>query len=268
MKRILVALLTVVICLSLTSHELFLKTDAYFLSPGQASELYLFNGTFDTSENVITRDRIVDATIVGPDYEIKLGSEDYYDKDNATFLRFKAGKEGTYTAGVSTAAKVLEMTAEKFNEYLEHEGLEGTIAERKNEGSYGNGAKEKYSKHVKALLQVGAEKTQEYAKVFGYPIEFIPVVNPYRIEAGQPVAFKLLRDGKPLANHMVHYSTSMPGKDAHDNEISTKTDDNGIVTMTPNQSGNWYVATIHMEKSNEKGLDYESNWATLTFGVK
>lgn len=161
---------------------------------------------------MITRDWIVDATIIGPDYEIKIGSEDYYDKDKATFLKFNTGKTGTYVAGISTAARVLEMNVEGFNEYLEHEGLESTLMERKREDTFDKGAKEKYSKHVKVILQVGSEKTEEYAKELSYPIEFIPVVNPYRIEVGQPVAFKLLRNGKPLVNHTVHYSTSVPGK--------------------------------------------------------
>lgn len=263
--NIFLALIVVVIC---SSHELFLKTDAYFLSPGQASELYLFNGTFDKSENTITRDRITDATIVGPSYEVKVGETAYYDKTTATFLRFEAGKAGTYAAGISTAPKILAMDAKAFNDYLEHEGLENTIEERKSEGSIEKGAREKYSKHVKALLQVGDVTSDEYKKEFGYPIEFVPEVNPYEVEKGQPVVFKLLRDGRPLANHIVHYSTSVPGQDAHDNENSTKTDARGLVSFIPNKSGKWYVATIHMEKSSEMRLDYESNWATLTFGVK
>jgi hypothetical protein len=268
MKRIFISFLGVFIFLATTSHELFLKTDAYFLSPGQASELYLFNGTFDTSENVITRDRISDLTILGPDFGIEAEDENFYDSENVTYFRFSAGKTGTYVAGISTLPRNLEMTAEDFNDYLEHEGLEATLRERQQEGSFNQGANEKYSKHVKAVLQVGGEKTEDYKTVLGYPIEFVPVSNPYEIVSGQPISFQLLRDGKPLPNHTVHYSTSMPGKDAHDNEISTKTDDSGIVTITPTQAGNWYVATIHMEKSNEEDLDYESNWATLTFGVK
>ncbi len=80
--------------------------------------------------------------------------------------------------------------------------------------------------------------------------------------------YKFLSSDQPLSNHVVHYSTSVPGIDAHENESSTKTDENGIMTMIPTQAGNWYVATIHMVKSPEEGVDYESNWATLTFGVK
>lgn len=268
MKRLQILTLSSLLFIIGSSHELFLKTDAYFLNSGQASELYLFNGTFDKSENVITSDRISDATIIGPDYEIKIGAEEFYDKGMATYYKFNAGKNGTYLAGISTLPRMIELNAKDFNDYLDHEGLEKTLEERKMDGSHTNGAKEKYSKHVKALLQVGDKKTDEYKKVLGYPIEFVPALNPYLLKTGQAFPFKLLWKGKPLANQVVHYSTSVPGKDAHENEKSTMTNENGIASIVPTESGNWYIATIHIEKSKEENVDYESNWATLTFGVK
>ncbi len=45
--------------------------------------------------------------------------------------------------------------------------------------------------------------------------------------------YKFLSSDQPLSNHVVHYSTSVPGIDAHENESSTKTDENGIMTMIP-----------------------------------
>ncbi|MBS9461519.1 DUF4198 domain-containing protein [Flagellimonas sp. 389] len=268
MKRGIFMFFLATLLIVFSSHELFLKSDAYFLDSGQASELYLFNGTFDKSENTITRDRISDARIIGPDYEMNVNEEDYYDKENITYLKFTSGGEGTYAAGISTLPRMIELDADKFNEYLDHEGLEDVIEQRKKEGSFSSGAREKYSKHVKMLFQVGEERTSHFNTVHGFPIEFVPLENPYEAKAGESISFKLLSGGEPLTNHTVHYSTSVPGKDAHESENSTKTDNNGIVKMTPTQAGKWYVATIHMVKSDEKGVDYESNWTTLTFAVK
>ncbi|MEO9513827.1 MAG: DUF4198 domain-containing protein [Flavobacteriaceae bacterium] len=268
MKRTGFFLFLLIVFVLFSSHELFLKTDTYFLNAGQSSELYLFNGTFDKSENEITRDRISDARIIGPVYEKKILDSAYYDKDNITYLKFKTGGEGTYAAGISTLPRMIEMTAESFNDYLEHEGLEDVIKNRKKEGNFSSGAKEKYSKHVKMLFQVGDKKTKHFDTVFGFPIEFIPLNNPYELEVGKGVSFKLLANGKPLANQTVHFSTSVPGKDAHENERATRTDENGILKIVPTQAGKWYVATIFMVKSKEEGVDYESNWATLTFAVK
>ena len=268
MKRIVTIAFSLIGLIILSSHELFLKTDTYFLQPGQASELYLFNGTFDVSENEISRDRIVNAKVLGPDFELQPTDGAYYDKEKATYLKLTFGNEGTYVAGISTLPRTLELNAQDFNEYLDHEGLETVIAARKSEGIYENGATEVYSKHVKAILQVGESKTENYKTILGYPIEFVPIDNPYTKKVGEKISFMLLANGEPLVNQTVHYSTSSPGQDAHANESSTATDENGIVTMVPSKAGNWYVATIHMVKSDKEMVDYESNWATLTFAVK
>lgn len=251
-----------------SSHELFLKADSHFLGANMPAELHLFNGTFDKSENSISRDRITDPKIVGPEYTFKPVDGDFYDKDNATFLKFKTGDAGTYVAGISTLPRNLEMTAEKFNEYLEHEGLDHMLAERNKDGSIASGATEKYSKHVKSLLQIEEKHTDHYQLEMGYPIEFVPLSNPFDAKPGDAISFRLLRDGKPLSGQTVHYSTVIPGVDAHENENSTKTDTQGVCTIQPETAGKWYVATIHMTKSDEAGIDYESNWATLTFAIK
>lgn len=251
-----------------SSHELFLKTDSHFLKPNTTAQLYLFNGTFDTSENEITTDRIVKAKIIGPEYLFEPSDSAYAYKDSITYLTMTTGDTGTYVAGISTLPKILEMDGKAFGEYLEHEGLENTILERKQMKITDNTAKERYSKHVKALLQVGDVTSLDFMKPLGYPVEFVPMNNPFEIKLGEAVGFKLLRNGKPLANHIVHYSTSVPGVDAHDNESSTKTNENGLVAITPTAKGKWYIATIHMEKKTNDEVDYESNWATLTFEIK
>lgn len=261
MKRTLVLLACFVL---LSSHELFLKTNSHFHKAHEEGELFLFNGTFDESENIISRDRIINARVTGPDYEFLPEKEDYYDKDHVTYLRFRTGGEGTYVAGVSTLPRVIELNAKDFKEYLEHEGLHDVIKEREREGISSQPAKERYSKHVKALLQVADARTDHYKTTLGYPIEFIPQQNPYDLKQGDEFTLTLLAEGRPLANQVVHYS-SRPGDTT---ENSQRTDKKGQVKVKLNKTGKWYVATIHMVKAAEKDIDYVSNWATLTFEVK
>lgn len=247
----------------LSSHELFLKTDSHFLDEGQPTELYLYNGTFDKSENVISRDRIEKARIVGPGYEFLPSNDDYYDKENATYLKFTTGKSGTYVAGISTLPRNIELTAEEFKEYLEHEGLDRVVKERDLKGISNRAVVEKYSKHVKALLQVSDGHTEDYSTELKYPIEFIPLQNPYILSVGDIIDFQLLYKGEPLANEVVHFSS-----DSASRVSASITDDDGEFSFEIDAAGKWYVATIHMEESQETGLDYESNWATLTFEIK
>ena len=253
--------------LILSSHELFLKSDSYFLQNGEPAELFLFNGTFDKSENAITTDRIIGAQIHGTNFDFEPKDSDYAIRENVTYLKFTPGEDGTYAAGISTLPRMIELGPEDFKEYLEHEGLEDMIAERKDKGLENQAVREKYSKHVKAILQVGGARTDHFLKEFGYPIEFVPVKNPYTLKVGDKATFKLLLNGKPLAGQGVHISSRNDGVDPFAKEIPSRTDDEGQVSFEITETGHWYVATIHMVESLEEDVEYESNWATITFEV-
>ena len=67
-------------------------------------------------------------------------------------------------------------------------------------------ARKKYSKHVKAIFQIGDKQTDDYKTVLGYPIEFIPLSNPYTLKIGDELAMKLLINGKPISGEMVYAS--------------------------------------------------------------
>lgn len=251
----------------LSSHELFLKSDSYFLQQGEPTELFLFNGTFDYSENAITTNRITGARIHGTNFDFLPKDLDYLIKDKITYLKFTPGEPGTYAAGISTLPNMIELGPKDFKEYLEHEGLEKMIAERKEKGVEDQAVREKYSKHVKAILQVGGARTEHFSEEFGYPIEFIPVKNPYQLKVGDKATFKLLLNGKPLTEQGVHISSRNDGVNPFAKEIPATTDAMGQISFEIRETGHWYVATIHMVESPEEDVDYESNWATITFEV-
>ena len=265
MKKVLVLFACFIL---LTSHELFLKSDTYFLNAFEQGELFLLNGTFDISENVITCDRIINPKIIGPDYKHIPVESDYFEIDSVTYFKFKTGQGGTYVAGVSTLPSIIELTGVEFNEYLDHEGLFDVMAEREKSGLTNSPARERYSKHVKAIFQVDKNRSAHFNTNLGYPIEFIPQNNPYDLSVGDHFSLTLFRDGKPLTDQTVHYSSrSLSGNNSIEEE-STRTDSNGSFTIKLNKPGLWYVASIHMTESDEKDIDYISNWATLTFEVK
>lgn len=252
----------------LSSHELFLKSDTYFLKNMTSAELYLYNGTFDESENTISRDRIIKPKIIGPKYDFTPSIDDYYDRDKITYLKFKTGDEGTYVAGISTKPRTIKLSGQAFTDYLEHEGLSNIISERKTKGISGIAAREKYSKHVKAILQVDEKRTDHFSSKLDYPIEFIPLKNPYALKIGDEMSFKLLYLGKPIANQVVHVSYRNNMLEKENSKITSRTDKNGELFFKITEKGLWYASTIHMLESEEKKLDYESNWGTITFEVK
>ena len=274
MKKLVFGLLAVII---LCSNDMFLKFDNYFLNPQSEAVLQLFNGTFDESENIIDRDRMLDASMVGGGFRFPIDSAQWYDENLTTYLKFETGKDGTWVAGVSTAPRNISMKAEKFNDYLEHDGVDDMLLKRKNEGKLNSDTTEKYSKHVKTIFQVGDERSNDWATNLGYPIEFIPLSNPYSTHVGHSIKVKLLRDGKPLPNQTVLIGNDKNQAEhthddgephSHDNGQKLRTDAGGILEFNLSNSGIWHLRTIHMEEVDDAELTHESNWATLTFAVK
>ncbi|MEO0504691.1 MAG: DUF4198 domain-containing protein [Bacteroidota bacterium] len=198
------------------SHDLYLKMETYLLQPNQQATLSLYNGTFEKSENIITRDRMLDASFVAIGKRTAIESNAWQDQDSTiTQLSFNTGEAGTYVAGVSTKARNIELTADKFNDYLKHDGVLDMLKAREENNMLDQDAVESYQKHVKAIYQVGDIKTDDWKTILGYPIEFVPEINPYEKYSGETLTVKLLLDGKPLPNQLV-YADYIPTSHTHE----------------------------------------------------
>lgn len=211
-------LLLVFVFIVFSSHDMFLKLDSYFLQPNSSATIFLYNGTFEKSDNVIARNRMIDASLVSNGNRTRVDTTHWSEKDSMTILSFKTGEEGTYVAGVSTEARSIAMDAEAFNSYLKHDGVLDMIEWRVSNHATGQDAVEKYSKHVKAIVQVGNKKTDDWETVLGYPIEFVPLTNPYELHTGDDIQVKLLSEGKPLANQLV-YVGSQASVHGHSHDV-------------------------------------------------
>lgn len=276
-----------------SSHDMYLKLDTYFLRPNSRANIKLFNGTFDLSENAIARDRMIDVSLVGADKRIRVDTAQWSEEGGVTILSFQTGEAGTWIAGVSTRPRNIELAAADFNAYLEHDGVLDMLDWRKKNNALDQDAVEKYSKHVKTIFQVGDKLTNDWRTVLGYPVEFIPLSNPYDLHPGHDMQVKLLWQGEPLANQLVYVGSKEkdyehghehadgaehehPHEHAgEDGEAAThhhdlarfRTDADGKLTFNVNRPGIWYLRTIYLTRSEEAGLTHESNWATLTFEV-
>ena len=297
LKIVFIPVIFILSLILLCSHDLYIKMGSYFLQENQETTLSLYNGTFTSSENLITRDRMIDASVVSKGTRIAIKPEQWVDQDSTiTELTFTAGEAGTYLVGVSTKARNIELTAEKFNDYLKHDGVLDVLEQRTENNLLDQDALESYQKHVKAIYQVGDIKTDDWKTNLGYPIEFIPQSNPYEKYTGDSLDVALLLDGEPLSNQLVYadyiindqahthgkHGHSHDSKKEHEHNSDNghaeghshtsgqqlRTDDLGIVTVDLPADGIYYMRTIHMESLSESdSLTHQSKWATLTFEV-
>jgi uncharacterized GH25 family protein len=267
-KILIAALLVVVLFASAQAHDLFIKLDGYFLRPHSQAIVRLLNGSFRASEGAVARDRMRDVSVVAPNRKISHPEATAWrDEGKTARLDLQTGEAGTYVVSLSTKPREIDLKAKDFNEYLAHDGLPDTLAVRRSNGESGKDIRERYSKHVRAIFQVGDARTGNYRMPLNYPIELIPQQNPYSLRAGQRLEVLCTLDGQPLTNQVVlaGYETEANGMSP---EISVRTDSRGIARFRLTGAGKWYVKTIHMTKLANADVDYESKWATLTFEIR
>jgi uncharacterized GH25 family protein len=272
MRSLSVFFTAVLVAVAASGHDLFLVVPDHDFPAGSPITVALYNGTFDKSENTIDRERMLDVTVIdGAGHPTHPSAEQWRENGTVTFLDFRSGAPGTYVVGVSTAPRMIELTADEFNDYLKHDGVLDVLEARHSGGIADRPAAERYSKHVKTILQVGEPTTDSYGHRLGYPIEIVPLANPGSLSVGSTLEALVLAEGKPVAGQLVYASYEgfhrRDDTGSHREAANLRTDEKGVARVEITRSGRWYLRLIRMLPSDDEGLDYESNWSTLTFEV-
>ncbi len=249
------------------AHDMFLKPTRFFVPENSEVRVRVLNGTFDKSENSIARNRLRDASVVTPTRRVQLDTAEWTVTGDTSTFHVHTREPGTYVIGASMNPTVLELSADDFNLYLREDGIPDVFAERQRTGELEKPAKERYHKHVKAMIQVGSTPSQHYATPMGYPAEIIPVENPYSLSKGGTLSVRTLVDGKPAGNQFVLYGARTPDNKAIE-QLSMRSDSEGIARIPLSVSGTFYIKFINMTRVQRDTVDYESKWATLTFQVR
>lgn len=269
MKRKTVMALAIALLVTATAraHDLFMKLDSYFLAVKTRASVRLLNGTFQKSDGLVARDRFRDISLYAPDLSGPISqSVTWRDEGKTTVMDVKTGGSGTYLAGVSTKPREIDLKAAEFNDYLQHDGIPDTLAERKKNNELNKDVRERYSKHVRAVFQVGDKLSDDYKRQLNYPAEVIPQQNPYALKVGDTISVLCMVDGQPVPDQFV-----MAGWESHDGKLhllDARTNAAGLAIFKLAGAGKWYVKFIHMTPLSDPDLNYESKWASLTFEIR
>ncbi len=269
MKRKTVMVLAVVLLVTATTgaHDLFMKLDSYFLAPNTRARVRLLNGTFQKSDGLVARDRFRDISLSAPDLSGPTSqSVTWRDEGKTTVMDVKTGGPGTYLVGVSTKPREIDLKAAEFNDYLQHDGIPDTLAERKKNDQLSKDVRERYSKHVRAVFQVGDKLSDDYKRQLNYPAELIPQQNPYALKVGDTITVLCTVEGQPAK-----YQFVMAGWESRDGKLhtlETRADSDGFARVKLAGAGKWYIKFIHMAPLSDPNLNYESKWASLTFEIR
>ena len=270
MKSALIAtLLLAVGATGLFAHDLFLKPFSFFVAPHSEARVRVLNGTFEKSESSVARNRIRDLSVVGLNGIEHPDTSAWSDTGGDTSVfQFRTGAAGTYVVGASTLPRGIKLDAKQFNAYLTSDGVPDVLEARRRAGELGKPAHERYSKHVKTLVQVGEPRVGRIDAVLGYPAELVPLDNPYALRVGATLRVRVLVDGQPVANQYV-ISGGRGAGNARIGQRGVRTDADGVARVPLRSAGIWYIKFINMAPATaDTTIDYESKWATLTFEVR
>jgi uncharacterized GH25 family protein len=253
--------------LSVNAHDYWIAPQNYQPQVGQSVAIKLFVGDHfseDTErplQQKMTVDFLLHNEATAPRNLIV--AEQFTKKPVAQFV---INKPGTHVISMQRNWAQIEMTGDKFHQYLEHEGLHHIIAQRKKAGDADKSATERYRRYLKSLLVVGGKRTSTWHKPLGHKLEIIPLSDPTVAKQNDTLQFRVLLDNNALANVQL----AALGRQADKvTDIHTTTGKNGVGSLKLPHTGEWLVRLVYLRRCAQKDVkaDWESFWAGLTFWV-
>lgn len=261
-KIILLFFLILATVLTSFTHEFWLALEKFILKVGEKAKISFLVGENFTGE--IWKGSVSSFYLFNSEGKKDITSLFPATPEEGTSLTFT--KEGTHLLAFSSQNKFIELEPDKFLAYLEEDGLEEVIALRKQRNETGKNGRETYQRCAKALVQVGAKTDNTFAINTGLTLEIMPDKNPYKLKSNQILKVKIMFQNKPLSNSLVKIWHRKDGKVS---KIEQKTDEKGFISFQMEKQGDWMISIVKMiPHANPEQADWQSYWASLTFGFE
>lgn len=248
------------------AHDYWLEFDPLHAAPGGVVGVSLHVGEdFVAAEHkAMQRDRVVSFRHLRSAGEVDLLASA---REGASPLARVPAEPGGHLFGLERNLARIEMRALKFNRYLKHEGLVAALDARKRAGERLRRARERYTRHLKAFVQVGDTTDGVSTRTLGHRIELVPARDLAALRPGERFAVTVRFEGAALAGAMVEAFVRPPGGGAPRGQKATS-DAQGRVEFTATEAGAWLVRTVHMRRCEGcTDADWESFWAGYSFAL-
>ncbi len=121
---------------------------------------------------------------------------------------------------------------------------------------------------IKPQAKAGLEKAAKFDQPLGHPLEIVPTANTaLGMGPGQPIAVRVLYQGKPLADARVSFiprsATLIEGFDANHER---QTNSQGEASFTPKE-GDYVLVVLHHREPEQKGEGYDATSYSATLVV-
>ena len=253
------------------AHDLWLVPSAFRIAPGARVAVMMNTGdTFPISEGAVKPERIERAALISADSSTVLAT--FRTESNSTVVDVIAPRED----GGAIVEVVLKPIATKqprasFDEFVKHEGLDAIAAQLARASERRPEERRTYAKFAKTLLRVGSGKgaAKLYQKRLAHRLEIVADADPFSLRPGETLPVRLLFDGKPLAGARIVIGSTATATSTQSNMPGVRTDSQGHADLQLDKTGSvHYIHALHMIPATGKsGVEWESFWATLTFGL-
>jgi len=251
------------------AHDFWLAPEAYAVGSPQIVNVSVMIGhPEDRLSWPVAPHRIVSLRTLGPD-----GIRD----QQAAVLEYKASKnlpikleeQGLHILTIETTSSVSILAGEKFNDYVEEEGLTPIKIDRVIKGTTDKPGRETYSRRGKSLIQVGemSEIDPPYlTRPLGLTLEIVPLQNPARLEAGEIFSSRVYYRGVPISGATI----GLIDLDSDDGIFALKkTQANGLVEFDRPKAGSWMLHAVWSDPLEESDTaDYDTVFSSLSFNIK
>jgi uncharacterized GH25 family protein len=167
--------------------------------------------------------------------------------------------EGGHLVAMIRAYSLITLPAWKFRRYLKHEDFDEVSAARKAAGQSWSEGRERYSRYMKTLVQVGTKKDETFGAVLGQKYELVPLEDPMAVPAGGTLGVRVLFEGKPAADVRVVAMSAEFGS------VEARTDASGQARLPLAGRGEWLIRSVYMEACGCEQAEWESFWASYHF---
>ncbi len=253
------------------AHDLWLVPARFSVAPGARVAVMMNTGdTFPISEGAVKPERIERAALISADSSTPLAT--FRTEGNSTVADVIApSKEGGALVEVILKPIATKQPRASFDEFVKHEGLDAIGAQLAGTSERRAEERRTYAKYAKTLLRVGNGKgaAKLYQKPLGHRFEIVAEVDPFSLRPGGTLPVRLLFDGQPLAGARIVIGSTATATARQSNMPGVRTDAEGRARLPLDRSGGaHYVHALHMiPATGRSDVEWESFWATLTFGV-
>ncbi len=256
------ALLGALLATTALAHDTWLLPSSLRVPVGRAITLNLTSGmAFPADDFAIVPSRVVRADVRLGGSLRRLAAP----RRAPMALRYiwKPARAGIATLAVELAPKTLALTPAQVSEYLDEINAAPALRAAWDSVAAPKQWRESYSKHAMTFVRVGAPSVDSsWATPLGLALEIVPEHDPTALRAGDTLAFRVLRGGRPLSG----FAVSARSAGATTAKFVT-TDTAGRARVALPTPGLWLLAATDLRRSERPGLAWESDFTTVTLAV-